>query len=121
MKELVLGNLEQKILSIIWKYKEPICVRSVLGFLKGEYAYTTVMTVMNRMEKKGILKKTQEKNYFVYTSTLSKKDYADQHLDCIFKCIVDTYGELAITHFVDTIKKDDTNIKVLKDSLNKPN
>lgn len=119
MKSLVLGNLEQEVMSVIWKSDKPLSVRTVLEQLEGEYAYTTVMTVMSRMEKKGLLNRIAEGKSFVYTSTQNKADYANEHLDSIYKSLVDTYGELAISQFVDSIKKDDKNIKLLEDFLDK--
>lgn len=119
MKSLVLGNLEQEVLSIIWNSTKPLSVRYVLEKLKGEYAYTTVMTVMNRLEKKGLLKRIAQGNLFLYTFTENRSTYANKHLKSIYSSLVNTYGELAISQFVDSIKKDDKNIKLLEDFLNK--
>ncbi len=119
MKSLVLGDLEQEILSIIWASKEPMNVRSVLEQLKEKSAYTTVMTVMTRMEKKGILKRIPDGNSYVYTYTECKEEFAGKHLGGIFNSLVDTYGELAISQFIDSVKSDSKNAKLLKDFLNK--
>ncbi len=119
MKSLVLGDLEQEILSIIWASKEPMNVRSVLEQLKEKSAYTTVMTVMTRMEKKGILKRIPDGNSFVYTYTECKEEFAGKHLGGIFNSLVDTYGALAISQFIDSVKSDDKNSQLLKDFLNK--
>lgn len=119
MKSLVLGKLEQEVISVIWASSKPIPVRFVLEKLKEKYAYTTVMTVMVRMEKKGLLKRLQEGNSFVYTYTESKEKYANKHLNSLYSSLVDIYGQLAISQFVDSIKKDDKNIKLLEDYLGK--
>ncbi len=119
MKSLVLGDLEQEILSIIWASKEPMNVRAVLEQLKEKSAYTTVMTVMTRMEKKGILKRIPEGNSYVYTYTEDREEFAGKHLGEIFNSLVDIYGELAISQFVDSMKSDSKNAKLLKDFINK--
>jgi len=117
MKSLLLGNLEQEVLSIIWSAQKPISVREVLDQCKEKYAYTTVMTVMNRLEKKGILSRCCEGNMFLYTCAENKEQYADKHLDDIYKSLVDTFGDLAISHFIDSVKNDDKNLKLLENYL----
>lgn len=117
MKSLVLGDLEQKILSKIWATQTPLSVRAVLEQLKEKYAYTTIMTVMSRMEKKGFLKRIPERNSFVYTYTEDKKKFANKHLGKVFDSLVQTYGELAISQFVDSVKSDNKNSKLLDDYL----
>lgn len=119
MKSLVLGTLEQEVLSVIWNSSNPLSVREVLKVLKGDYAYTTIMTVMSRLEKKGLLKRIAKGNLFLYTFTENKSTYANKHLKSIYSSLVDSYGELAISQFVDSIKKDDKNMKLLEDFLNK--
>jgi predicted transcriptional regulator len=119
MKSLVLGDLEQEILSVIWASKGPMNVRSVLEQLKEKSAYTTVMTVMTRMEKKGILKRIPEANSYLYTCTECKEEFANKHLGGIYNSLVDTYGELAISQFIDSMKGNSKNVKLLKDFLNK--
>jgi len=117
MKSLVLGDLEQEILSVIWSSTEPMCVRRVLEHLRGQYAYTTIMTMMSRMEKKGLLKRLAQGKSFVYTYTEDKTRYANKHLGFLYHSLVDTYGELAISQFVDSIKADNKNIKLLEEYL----
>ena len=119
MKSLVLGKLEQEILSILWASKKPLPVRAVLQKSKAEYAYTTVMTVMGRMVKKGILKRIKNGKSFDYTYTQNKKEYANIHLGSIYDSLVNTYGELAISQFIDSVKEDRNNLKLIEEYLTK--
>ena len=119
MKSLVLGDLEQEVLSIIWDSRKPTSVREVLKIIKGDYAYTTIMTVMSRMEKKGILKRIQKGKSFLYFSTQNKSEYANKHLGSIYHSLVDTYGELAISQFIDSVKVDEKNLVLLEKYLGK--
>ena len=59
------GELE--ILKVLWE-RGPSTVREVLGELNKtrERAYTSVMTMMNLMYEKGLLKRIQEGRAFVY-------------------------------------------------------
>lgn len=51
----LLGDLEQAVMDILWRRREPMSVREVHEELSAErdLAYTTVMTVLDRLAKKG--------------------------------------------------------------------
>ncbi len=69
------GELE--ILRILWE-KEPLTVRGVLDRLEAENrgrAYTSVMSLMNVMAEKGLLKREPHGRAFLYWSVL-KEDAA---------------------------------------------
>jgi BlaI family penicillinase repressor len=67
-KQEKLTPAEWEIMESIWDLKGPIAVRDVLdhAFPNGEKAYTTVQTIMNTLEKKGLLrrKKTGLVNFY---------------------------------------------------------
>jgi len=51
----VLSPLEWEIMNIVWQFSDPPSVRDVLekAYPSGEKAYTTVQTVLNKLESKG--------------------------------------------------------------------
>ncbi|MFT4294937.1 MAG: BlaI/MecI/CopY family transcriptional regulator [Micropruina sp.] len=53
----VFGELEQAVMDVLWSSPTALSVRAVQAALAGEreLAYTTVMTVMDRLAKKGQL------------------------------------------------------------------
>lgn len=67
MKNKPLGPLELVIMRVVWRLNEAT-VRNVYEVLLRErkIAYTTVMTVMNKLEKKGYLKKVQQNRAYLY-------------------------------------------------------
>ncbi len=48
------GKLEEKILNLLWKSEE-VTTREVLKRLGDTHAYTTIMTVLDRLFKKGVV------------------------------------------------------------------
>src|SRR5207245_6750907 len=56
----LLGPLEGRLMKVIWagRVREPFIVRDVLA-LTPELAYTTVMTTLNRLADKGLLRMTK--------------------------------------------------------------
>ncbi|MGB0579597.1 MAG: BlaI/MecI/CopY family transcriptional regulator [Limisphaerales bacterium] len=61
------SNLELQVLSVLWE-RGSATVREVLAALPDgkERAYTTVLTIMQNMEKKGFLSRSQKGNAHVY-------------------------------------------------------
>ncbi|WP_343954624.1 BlaI/MecI/CopY family transcriptional regulator [Nonomuraea longicatena] len=72
-----LGELESTIMDRMWAYHKPASVREVLEDLRKErdIAYTTVMTVMDKLHTKGLLKRKPVGRAYVYEPTASKEAY----------------------------------------------
>ena len=80
-----LGPLERRIMQIFWKYPCST-VRSVQEQLSAEnkkLAYTTVMTIMTRLVKKGALKREMDgiiiEEAFTSVKDISKKNFPFIH------------------------------------------
>jgi predicted transcriptional regulator len=64
---LRLGPLECRILEEVWSRKS-LTVRELLADGKIQLAYTTVMTTLDRLFKKGLLDRTEEGKAFRYSA-----------------------------------------------------
>jgi predicted transcriptional regulator len=62
-----LGPLERKILEEVWS-RQSLTVRELLADGKIGLAYTTVMTTLDRLFKKGLLERTEEGRAFRYSA-----------------------------------------------------
>lgn len=73
-KEYELTEGEWAILTSVWE-NEPCAAPSVQEDLAGRknWTYSTVKTMMDRMVTKGLLKKEQIRNLFLYRSAITKK------------------------------------------------
>ncbi|MEV4116698.1 BlaI/MecI/CopY family transcriptional regulator [Nonomuraea sp. NPDC049695] len=72
-----LGELESTIMDRMWAIKAPASVRDVLEHLRKErpLAYTTVMTVMDKLHTKGLLKRKPVGRAYIYEAVSSKEAY----------------------------------------------
>jgi predicted transcriptional regulator len=68
-----LGALERDILSICWTERD-VNVRLACAHLKTPVAYTTVMTTMDRLFKKGLLSRHKVGRAFVYNATATREE-----------------------------------------------
>lgn len=72
------GELESAIMDRAWRMARPVTVRELHEELKTErtLAYTTVMTVMDKLHAKGWLRRQQTKGRaYVYEAVASREEY----------------------------------------------
>lgn len=74
-KKKVIGSREMMILNIIWDSRE-LTVREVFKEIskKEDIAYTSIMTSMQNMEKKGLLKHREEGRAYIYSAVVDKSE-----------------------------------------------
>ena len=77
----VLGHLEQDLLNYLWESDEATG-RQIFDAvsLKRQNAYHTILTVLNRMVKKGLLGKKKKAGVFHFSAVLSREEF--KHLAC---------------------------------------
>jgi predicted transcriptional regulator len=73
MVENRLGSLERAVLAFIWENGDT-SVRDACERLGPSVAYTTVMTTMDRLFKKGLLARRKVGRAFVYTATATREE-----------------------------------------------
>jgi len=72
------GDLEAAIMRAVWEQGEPVPIRVIVNRLKEEreVAYTTVITVAERLRSKGLLSRARQGRVFLYEACLSADDYS---------------------------------------------
>ncbi len=116
----ILGDLERAIMDVVWS-SAPVTVREVVSRVRPRAsAYTTVMTVMNRLVDKGILRRRPDGQSFRYSATKSKGAFLTQCSRDIVNSFVRCYGDVAIAQFIDVLDDvDPKKIAALKAKLRK--
>ena len=110
-----LGPLEARVMEALWKADEPLTVRELLGRLnRGQrepLAYTTVMTVMNRLAEKGALRRKRRGRGYSYEPT------ADDAAGLAVQSVVREFGDAAVAQFVDQARGDPKLLRRLERML----
>jgi len=101
---MALGSLEKEIMDILWS-SEDESVREVYLRLKKTrtVAYTTVMTIMMRLSKKGYLKRKKQGNAYIYTAKKTKSQAVKDLVKYAFKNLTEEFGEVALAAFADEV------------------
>lgn len=114
------GALETAIMEVVWA-SGPITVRDVLLVLKRDCAYTTVMTVMQRLFDKGVLHRRLVDNAYQYTPAVPKATFVQQTVRTTVNQLVHGYGDVALAHFVDALDEvDPKRLEKLRRKLQRP-
>ena len=74
----MLGELEARVMRRIWDRDGPVTVRDITDDLRRDrpIAYTTVMTVMDNLRKKGWLRRTDRGRAYRYEPIVSGDEYS---------------------------------------------
>lgn len=102
-----LGTLERKTLDEVWR-KGEVSVRDVVSSFGDSAAYTTVMTTLDRLFKKGYLERRKVERAFLYTAKHTREelemgitgdvitgliDGATRNVEPVLACIVDAVSD----------------------------
>ena len=79
------GDLEAVIMDRLWSWNRPVTVREVLEDLRAyrDIAYTTVMTVMDNLHRKGALTREKDGRAWRYQPVRSRDEYAADLLSSV--------------------------------------
>src|ERR1700692_2476233 len=97
-----LHELESEVMEELWVQGEA-SVRSVMEKLNKRTskprAYTTYMTIMARLHKKGLLERRREGKTDYYTPTHDREEHMALRASSQVENLVSQYGDVALSHF----------------------
>jgi predicted transcriptional regulator len=103
----VLGPLESSVMGVLWERGES-SVREVIQCLDRRLAYTTVMTTLDRLFKKGLLERRKADRAFLYSPRFSQPSWErrvagdlvagflagpESSSELLLSCLVDAVGQ----------------------------
>ncbi|MGH3859303.1 BlaI/MecI/CopY family transcriptional regulator [Actinokineospora sp.] len=89
------GDLEAAVMDRLWSWQQPPTVREVLDDLRRDrdLAYTTVMTVMDNLHRKGWLTRQLDGRAYRYQPVASRQEYSAE----LMRQALDGSGDNATT------------------------
>jgi predicted transcriptional regulator len=104
------GDLEAVIMHRVWDHDDPVTVRELFDELAREraIAYTTVMTTMDNLHRKGWLARVKEGKAYRYTATASREEYSAR----LMREALDGGGDTraVLSHFVAQMDGDESEM-----------
>ena len=117
-QQFSLGRLEFDLMQILWSRGESN-VRDVVQKLDRSLAYTTVMTTLDRLYKKGLLNRHLQDRAFVYSARFSQQEWERTQAENVLTNFLtgpQASRELLLSSFLDAVGEHDT---ALLDELEK--
>ena len=110
LRSTTLGDLERAVMDILWSHGPDQSVRDVMDHLpargRKDLAYTTVMTVLDRLAKKGLTTRTRDGRAWRYTAASTRAELAATTLRSTLRS-VKADRRLAMLHFLDDASPDE--------------
>ena len=109
-----LGDLERAIMEVLWDSDEALTVREVSARLtERNLAHTTVMTVLDRLAKKGFAKRQRDGRAWRYCPAATRETYVTE----LMLTALDQTGDrtAALTRFAQSVSG--IEAEVLRDAL----
>jgi len=113
-----LFELESEVMEEVWRQGRTN-VRAVMEALnkkrRKDRAYTTYMTIMARLARKGLLHREREGRTDMYWPKLTREQFLRSRAQQEVSSLVDEFGEVALVHFAKEFDKlDPARIKQLR-------
>jgi predicted transcriptional regulator len=104
----VLGGLEAEIMQAAWS-SGTCTVRDVHERLRlsRSIAYTTVMTVMSRLAKKGLLNRKMVDGSYLYEPVMSRSEFEQSVVGAVLDSLLESFSKQTMAHLVSTVGKQD--------------
>jgi predicted transcriptional regulator len=103
-----LHELEAEIMEEVWRQGETnvkLVMEALNRKAKPPRAYTTYMTVMRRLDDKGVLSRTRDGRADTYSPRLTREQYQQRRAGAEVQELVDQFGDVALAQFAKSIGK----------------
>lgn len=105
-----LGPLEQRLLGELWS-RNNATVRELIDYSQLEMAYTTVMTTLDRLFKKGLLDRTEEGRAFRYFPRVTREELQREAAGhAIQQLLGSGPASLPLSYLVEAVTEHDTQL-----------
>lgn len=98
-----LGHLEAAVMDRLWRWDRPVSVREVLEDVSQDrvLAYTTVMTVLDNLHRKGMVLREKSGRAYLYRPTRSRANHTAELMEEVLSNNPDRSG--ALLRFVEQL------------------
>jgi predicted transcriptional regulator len=112
--EIVLYERELDVMEVLWE-RGSATVAEVREALEDEMAYTTVLTVLRRLEDKGFVGHDEEGRAHRYRPLVERTQARESALERLTKRLFQGSPEVLLTHLVSSRKLSDAELRRLRD------
>lgn len=114
--ETAFGALERDVMNVLWAEGD-LAVRDVQGRLGRAIAYTTVMTTLDRLYKKGVLVRRPSGRAFLYSAAVTRPQLQAQIAGRVLAGLLQSRDEATVpvlSNLVDSVSAQDGGADLLE-------
>lgn len=104
----VLGELEAGIMETIWR-RRSASIREVWEEISRKHprTFNTVMTVMNRLTAKGLLRREDRRGSYRYVPRVDRETFLARISHQVAEALVHEFGDIAVAQFINVLEEVD--------------
>ncbi len=95
-------------MDVLWE-QHPLSVRAACERLRGDHAYTTIMTTMDRLHKKKLLRRKKDGNAFLYEPAMDRAEYQRRVVEAALTPLLEQGAAPVLAAFVEVAADLDEN------------
>lgn len=101
-----LGELETAVMRVVWQ-RDEVTVWDVVAALKPArvLAYTTIMTILQRLATKGALTTRKEGKRYYYHAVVQPDEFVALQARAAVQQVITNFGEAAFVQFVREVRR----------------
>lgn len=102
-----LGELERAVLQTLWECAEPLSVRDVLARLRRRPApaYTTILTVLDRLHDKDLVAREKEGKAFRYKARVTREGWVGEQAARVLTAVDGPPNQAVLVAFLDSAER----------------
>jgi len=106
----IFGVLELRVMEALWQRDTPVSVRDLINDFDGT-AYTTLMTTLDRLHRKGVLDREKSGRAFVYRPRYSRDELESGMAVRAIESLLDrSSAEPVLSYFIDEVSRRDARL-----------
>jgi predicted transcriptional regulator len=106
----IFGALELRVMEALWRRDAPVSVRDLVNEFDGT-AYTTLMTTLDRLHRKGVLDREKRGRAFVYRPRHTREELESGMAVTAIESLLDrSSAEPVLSYFIDEVSRRDARL-----------
>ena len=101
-QELRLGDLQLKIMQVLWRLTWATVSEVHEALSPDQLAYTTVATMLRKMEARGLVRHDEQDRRFIYEAAVSENDVTRSMAGDLLDRLFDGSLASAVSHLLET-------------------
>lgn len=101
-----LGDLERAVMEVLWSGDQPLTAKAIGDAIGADHAITTVLTVLSRLERKGVVARERAGRAHSYRAVATREDHIAGLMHEALGGAGDT--EAALSRFVSAASPEET-------------